>query len=143
GRSVKISDLVGEKLSEDFVNSVFESLSRDSRWRKVFSSCCFLLPFTNESFQSQYLLVSEYADETFCEELERELLKSHHYKLARTLGQLAELKLKTVNQLISKTQSFFCQQKEMKLGDLKDFHLLADQELAWDLLYSLDFKSPV
>ena len=141
GRGGQTSDLAGEKLSEGYINSVFKNLSKDLRWRKVFSSCCFLLPYTDETFQSQYLLVSEYADNAFCKELETELLKSHHYKIARTLGQLAELKLQTENQLITKIQSFFCQQKGIKLGDLKDFHLLADQNLANELLSSLTSQS--
>ena len=74
----------------------------------------------------------------FAKNFEKELRKSHHYNLARSLNQLSQLELKEVKDLLSKVQVFFSEYKQMKIGDLKDFCLIADLNLADKLLEILN-----
>ncbi len=73
----------------------------------------------------------------FAESFEEELRKSYHYNLARNLNQLCPLELKPVKNLITKVQIFFSEYKQIKMGDLKNFCLITDFDLAKKLLATL------
>ena len=145
GRSNKTIDLVGEKLTEHFINSIFYKLNREVQNENKFNSCSFLLPFSDGKTVNKYFLIVEknitnntFANLNFAKNFEKELRKSHHYNLARSLNQISQLELKEVKDLLSKVQVFFSEYKQIKIGDLKDFCLIADLNLADKLLEILN-----
>ncbi|OUL28135.1 GH3 auxin-responsive promoter [Nostoc sp. T09] len=83
GRHQAISDLVGEKLHETFVNDALNSMNLQGTHFKS------LVPVAN---LPHYVLLLDSATETpeiIAQQLDRALSQSHHYYRARSLGQLA------------------------------------------------------
>jgi hypothetical protein len=84
GRAGGISDLKGEKLSSEFVETCFEELFGNRRPfalvlpRKLNGETFYVLAIDNQSVDLQLL----------AEKFEQLLAKQHHYALARKLGQL-------------------------------------------------------
>jgi hypothetical protein len=113
GRMGNHSDLVGEKLSEDLIRSL---LTTNFHY--------LLVPVQSE--QPGYEL---YVDQdTFDRnpvEIENELLKIHHYKLARDLRQLSHLKTIKIKNLSQKYQDFQMSQG-LRLGEIKERVLVSD-----------------
>lgn len=83
GRHQAISDLVGEKLHETFVNHVLNSINLQGNHFKS------LVPVVNPFY---YVLLLDWATETpeiIAQKLDKALSESYHYHRARSLGQLA------------------------------------------------------
>ncbi|TAE61951.1 MAG: GH3 auxin-responsive promoter [Nostocales cyanobacterium] len=84
GRNQTTSDLVGEKLQEDFVKNAIEKLNLQNTNFKS------LVPVAEPP---HYILLLDTATETpsvIAEKLDQILSESYHYQRARTLGQLAK-----------------------------------------------------
>ncbi|MBD2438224.1 GH3 auxin-responsive promoter family protein [Nostoc sp. FACHB-110] len=83
GRQQSISDLVGEKLHETFVNHALNSINLQGN---NFQS---LVPVAHPPY---YVLLLDFATETpeiIAAKLDQALSESHHYYRARSLGQLS------------------------------------------------------
>lgn len=83
GRHQVISDLVGEKLQETFVNNALTLLNLQETYFKS------LMPIADPP---HYILLLDSAKETpeiIAEQLDQALSESYHYKRARAIGQLA------------------------------------------------------
>jgi hypothetical protein len=83
GRHQVISDLVGEKLQETFVNNALTLLNLQETYFKS------LMPIADPP---HYILLLDSAKETpeiIAEQLDKALSESYHYKRARAIGQLA------------------------------------------------------
>lgn len=130
GRSDRVSDMVGEKLNEAFVQSCLSQLPG--------SSSCFqtLLPVAATGAPSYYVLVIDQAagdaaglakklDDAFCD--------AYHYQLARRLGQLAPLRVRRALDARSTYYDYFAG-KGMKWGDIKHQFLIRDLNDAARLL---------
>jgi hypothetical protein len=92
GRKNKTSDLVGEKLSEAFVEQVLAGL-------ELPGGRCVLAP---DSEKTGYLLLLEQepADRaSLAEALDRALSSAHHYGLARDLGQIQPAQVRVMPNL--------------------------------------------
>ncbi|MEH2105629.1 GH3 family domain-containing protein [Nostoc sp.] len=83
GRHQAVSDLVGEKLQETFINNALTLLNLQETDFKS------LMPIANPP---HYILLLDAAKETpeiIAQQLDQALSESYHYKRARSLGQLA------------------------------------------------------
>ncbi|MBE9115548.1 GH3 auxin-responsive promoter family protein [Lusitaniella coriacea LEGE 07157] len=84
GRTETTSDLVGEKLREDFVRDAIARLELHDTFFKT------LVPISQP--QPHYLLLLDRADRTphaIAQRLEQQLMEAYHYRHARRLGQLS------------------------------------------------------
>ena len=111
GRSQNISDMVGEKLNEAFINSIFE---QDNN----------LVALIPDLESKQYYLLSEKSlmseDITY---VEGQLMNSYHYKVARKLGQLNILRPLHIKNARSKINNYLIEKKQLRWGDIKSSHL--------------------
>jgi hypothetical protein len=82
GREVGISDLVGEKLNQDFVRDVLRQLGLSA------SFCQTLVAVSSPAHYVLLLDMSAIAPEMIAETLDRLLCQSPQYQHARSLGQL-------------------------------------------------------
>lgn len=131
GRQKNTSDLVGEKLQEDFVREILASL-----------------PLTTTFFQSlwpvlcphpYYLLLLDRAEQPvkqIAQEVDGALMRSHHYRQARLLGQLAPVRV-LVSQQFPEIMVLFKTRQGKKWGDLKH-ELLAIAPIDPELLGQLE-----
>lgn len=93
GRDQAISDLVGEKLQETFVHHALNSMNLQGTNFKS------LVPVANPP---HYILLLDWAKETpetIAQQLDQALSQSYHYKIARSLGQLAPPQVFISNQI--------------------------------------------
>jgi len=93
GRHQAISDLVGEKLHETFVNHALNSLNLQGT---TFKS---LAPVANPPYYVLLLDAATQTPEIIAEKLDKALSESHHYYRARSLGQLAPPQVFISNQI--------------------------------------------
>ena len=122
GRTQAVSDLVGEKLHEDFVSARLNGLG--------FGDCsAVLLPVQGDSGLPHYHLLVEGTRAPDGATLDADLEQAHHYRIARQLGQLDCARASAVPDLASRLQRFFigCGQAA---GDIKDRCLISSPELA-------------
>ncbi|MFT6633153.1 MAG: hypothetical protein ACJAS4_003123 [Bacteriovoracaceae bacterium] len=106
GRASNVSDLVGEKLNEIFLNDGLQELN---------SPPCIFIP---SLLTKRYYCVSEFnLDKGFIDAL---LMKNPHYENAIKLGQLHPLEFLTTGNLNQKIKRYFTEEKGMVLGDIKD-----------------------
>jgi hypothetical protein len=110
GRSEAISDLVGEKLNENFIAEIAQV-----HWPDIY--LC-LLPNLEAS---HYTLFS--SQELDFQAFEKELAQSPHYHNARQLQQLNPLMGVVQPELEMRLKNFFSQERGMRLGDIKDRYL--------------------
>jgi hypothetical protein len=83
GRHQAISDLVGEKLHETFVSHALNSINLpETRFKS-------LVPVANPPYYVLLLDSATEPSEIIAQKLDQALSESHHYYLARSLGQLA------------------------------------------------------
>jgi hypothetical protein len=82
GREVGISDLVGEKLNQDFVQDVLQELELGAAF------CQTLVPVSEPPHYVLLLDQATIASELIVEKLDRLLCRSPQYQHARSLGQL-------------------------------------------------------
>lgn len=120
GRTESTCDLVGEKLSESFIEGFFEQRPLDEM--------SVVIPSKK---RGQYILISSKAG--LNKELEDYLMGSYHYSNARKLGQLGPV-ARFETEFLSKNHSemlldFFETQRNMLRGDIK-FRRLYTKE--WD-----------
>jgi hypothetical protein len=87
GREVGISDLVGEKLNQDFVRDVLQQLDLHEAF------CQTLVPVGNPAHYKLFLDQAEMPPEIIAENLDRLLCQSPQYQYARSLGQLKSAKV--------------------------------------------------
>lgn len=131
GRDRSISDLVGEKLSETFVNTVLEDLSLKTTFFKS------LVPVNNPV--AHYLLLLDEAQdspEAIAQRLDRALMRSPHYRHARLLGQLAPPRV-FISKEIPLSLIRYRTQSGKKWGDLKP-EILATAPIESQLLQELE-----
>jgi hypothetical protein len=130
GRSGGVSDLVGEKLSEEFVRSALEALDL------VGSGFATLVPV--QGGRDRYVLAVDRATRSAGElavELDDALGRAHHYAQARALGQLSPPAV-WVSSAAPEAIARFHMRRGMKWGDIKPSALLAtpaDRELSEEL----------
>lgn len=113
GRTGNHSDMVGEKLSEELIRSILKT-----------NFFFFLLPCPTPKPVYQ-IYVDEEAYDKEPLEIETELLKIYHYKLARDLKQLEPLELIKIKNLSSWYRKFH-QDEGVQLGDIKEKVLFSD-----------------
>ncbi len=131
GRDRSISDLVGEKLSEPFVQTILEDLSLETTFFKT------LVP-VNQPI-AHYLLLLDEAQESpraIAQQLDQALMRSPHYRHARLLGQLAPPRV-FISPEIPHTLIRYRTQSGKKWGDLKP-EILATAPLENELLQQLE-----
>ncbi|MGK7940317.1 MAG: GH3 auxin-responsive promoter family protein [Crocosphaera sp.] len=108
GRGEQVSDLVGEKLSLEFVRHCLHQLGY-LQW----GFCC-LVPVTGQPPYYCLLLEQAYHDsEAIAQQLEHTLQANFHYHKARQFKQLGKL------QVIIDKQVTQCLPKQQRLGDCK------------------------
>jgi hypothetical protein len=136
-KNSSFSDHVGEKLSEEFVKKLLIDL---------------LSPNSHQAFLSinyhedQYYYIL-YLDDNIPNNLQAELVDSklaeyYHYGLARKHGQLQQLQICKIANLISKLQSYLCTEQNTQLGNLKDIQLIGNLALATNLSNYLQAPEP-
>ncbi len=83
GRDTPVMDLVGEKLSELFVQKAVDSLTPKltGNWA--------LFPMQHIKQSGYIMLIDSFQEADYSPVLDEFLAASHHYRLARNLGQLA------------------------------------------------------
>jgi hypothetical protein len=96
GREVGISDLVGEKLNQDFVRDVLQQLDLSD------SFCQTLVPVSHPAHYVLLLDASSIAPEMIAETLDRLLCQSPQYQHARSLGQLQSTQVCIAADMIEK-----------------------------------------
>jgi hypothetical protein len=116
GRKGTTSDMVGEKLSEQFVQHTLEEVE----------GFAMLVAQLNEI--PNYLLIGESENiESFVDQVEEKLLKNPQYAYARKVGQLGELECVMFKNIM---RSFieYKFKNGSRLGDIKPPILVADQK---------------
>lgn len=116
GRENNISDYFGEKLSEDFINSILEK----ENLQNSAEFYLFAPNYTKNSF-SYILYMEPKANIDFLKlktSIEKELQKSFHYKYARQLGQIADFKICKIKEGM-KQYIEICTKKGQRIGDIK------------------------
>jgi GH3 auxin-responsive promoter len=132
GRDRTTSDLVGEKLQEDFVANILLKLDLEGAF---FQS---LVPVTHP--QPYYLLLldrTKRLPHDIAQHLEIELMQSYHYRQARLLGQLAPAKI-LVSEKIPEIILEYTTQSGQRWGGLKHQQLVTTP-LEENLLAQLSF----
>lgn len=122
GRSDRVCDLVGEKLSELYLQAAICPLVDDY--------FC-VLPFLDNG-SAGYELFVDLRHRLSAAAGEEALMANFHYRTARQLGQLAPLRLTLVSGLLEQVQTFHFL-RGMKLGDFKPPVLIADLDQSRDL----------
>ncbi|PIQ24717.1 GH3 auxin-responsive promoter [bacterium (Candidatus Blackallbacteria) CG17_big_fil_post_rev_8_21_14_2_50_48_46] len=115
GRDQAISDLVGEKLNEDYLAQIAQSL-----WPALY------LCLVPDSALPGYTLFSNAP--LNIQAFEAELMRSPHYCNARQLQQLKPLQAVVVPDLSEKLKRFFSQERGLKWGDVKDRYLYSQEK---------------
>lgn len=113
GRTEVTSDLVGEKLHEDFVCDILENIEAINA-----ASFHSLIPVNHPTPNYVLLLERASADANqIALDLEQALSKSHHYNHARLLGQLAPAQVLISSQIPAAMTKYKMQSQ--KWGDIK------------------------
>lgn len=122
GRTEAVSDLVGEKLHEDFVGTTLSELGLTDR-------SALLLPVQSDSGRAHYCLLAEGLRAPDGATLDAHLQRAYHYRIARQLGQLDCARAIAVSDLGARVQRFFIARGQAA-GDIKDHRLMTSPELA-------------
>ncbi|MBJ3778153.1 GH3 family domain-containing protein [Acuticoccus mangrovi] len=138
GRAGEVADLVGEKLSADFLRAALDGILAD-----VPSPPLVVVPVRTANGGAYHLLVDASPDEAtlLADRLEGALSAAVHYRAARRLGQLEPLRARSVPHLSARLQRFHMGEG-MRLGDIKDQLLVTDPDRAAALIHSLGATSP-
>ncbi|MEW6207379.1 MAG: GH3 auxin-responsive promoter family protein [Acidobacteriota bacterium] len=129
GRADAVSDIVGEKLNEKFVEGCLARIDQGGRFQT-------LLPVIPEKGAAHYLLIVDALNGSIesCEErLEAALCEAYHYRVARRLGQLERARARVVRDATEIYFDYFTA-RGMKLGDIKHQYLIKNLEDAAALL---------
>lgn len=125
GRGNRTSDMVGEKITEGFINEMVEVFSL-----KGFN---ILIPDYQEREYILFTSDQEYQAKTEPKEVDEFLSKNCHYAYARLLGQLGPPKVIFEPQMSSAYEQYYLDQG-MKWGDIKMSSLITNVKDAKDLL---------
>lgn len=130
GRREKISDLVGEKLNERFVEKIFHQAPFSN------SICQCLIPLMRETGQGQYYLLTDNKALAGCElHLDQLLSEAFHYHNARNMSQLLRpIIICHPNLSTILTQCF--ERNGIKMGDQKATTLITSSIIATQLLHT-------
>lgn len=128
GRAERVSDLVGEKLSEAYITSLLEP---------VIEGYFIALPIMRHEGAYYDILVSN-EDEPNVDAL---LCASYHYRQARQLGQLTQARVRMIPGLIDLVHEFH-QSIGIRAGDFKPPRLLIDPERAKAFLAFVERAAP-
>lgn len=104
-RAGGVSDMVGEKITDNFVFEIFKNLGE------------FAILVPNPSSQD-YTLVVQKGSSISKEDIEKNLSKNPHYHYARELGQLKELKILKIDNPLKLYMDDMLKDG-MRLGDIK------------------------
>lgn len=121
GRAGRSVDLVGEKLSEDFVRRQLAPLFPNSS----FMSLCPVV----EHFPPFYALLTDHLATSDDTAIETALAKSSHYRLARALGQLGPVRIVVRPRIAAEWQAIL-QDAGIRAGNVKEQTLITRSELA-------------
>ena len=127
GRTGQVSDLCGEKLSEEFVAGCIRQLGTDFRFAML-APCCDAAP-------PNYVFIIEAPDSAACgAQLEKLLCANPHYRYARELGQLGPLQVQSVPRNAYSIYSEQLVARGQRLGDIKPVALAKDGD--WPKIFS-------
>jgi hypothetical protein len=120
GKEGHVSDLRGEKLHESFVA---EALARAFRPLSLVPRFALLAPA--EEGPAGYILYLEADDRPadLAERLDKELSANPHYRLCRTLGQLAAARIHRIERDAYSRYLDFCRRRGQRIGDVKPLAL--------------------
>ncbi|GLR13595.1 hypothetical protein GCM10007907_23850 [Chitinimonas prasina] len=128
GRAGRGVDLVGEKLSEAFV----QQLLAETGSRAGLLCLCPL----EQATPACYALLSDVAEAGLAERLDAALMAAPHYRLARALGQLGPLRAVCRPDMAALLHGVQ-QARGMQAGNIKDVALLCDLALAQQVALAL------
>lgn len=132
GRADAISDLVGEKLPEEFVAQILRS--------HLDKGYGLLVPTVPAHATAHYTLLVDDTAPAVAPTVEQALLGAHHYRLARSLGQLGPVRLarrRRLRELVLELR----ERSGLRWGHLKDRALVVDPEQAKRLLKETNVQS--
>ncbi len=132
GRADAVSDLVGEKLPEEFVAQILRS--------HLDKGYGLLVPTLPAHAAAYYTLLVDDAAPAVGPTVERALQCAYHYRLARSLGQLGPVRLARRNKLRDLVLAMR-ERSGLRWGHLKDRALIVDVEQAKGLLKELNVHS--
>ena len=127
GRDDAVSDLVGEKLHEDFIAAQLDALGCGER-------LALLLPMADGAPHYRLLIEGEQTPDALA--FDTALQGAHHYRIARQLGQLEAARTQAVPELGARVHRFFIERGQAA-GDIKDRRLVSSAELASALYRAL------
>lgn len=121
GRSESVSDLVGEKLNEDYVAECFREIAGDQYF-------ALLIPEFDADGAARYIAVFEepaqiHRPEILALALDRRLQRAYHYQQARQLGQLEQIQVLLHHSPQTVYNDYYLRQG-MKWGDIKSKTLI-------------------
>ncbi len=131
GRSDRVCDLVGEKLSEPYLEEAVGPL--------VDAYFC-VIPYLDNGTAGYELLVGG-RNGLSAARGEQALLRNFHYRRARELGQLAPLQVISIPELLDRVQAFYLSQGT-KPGDFKPPRLIVDLDQCRHLRAFLHCEAP-
>src|SRR5262249_50968229 len=119
GKADRVSDLVGEKLSEAFVRGVLENAFRDVAVTPRFA---LLVPVLGTPAHYRLYVQGDVADETRLHRmLQQGLERNPHYRYATELGQLAAIEIRLLAPFPSAWTLYHeeCLRRGQRAGDIK------------------------
>lgn len=132
GRSREVSDLVGEKLNENYVRAALEgpALFGETRWM--------LLPSVRQG-RARYVCLVDGPQPAggLASAIDERLQHAHHYRLARQLGQLGPVSVERHERLDEAYLAWSALQGR-KWGNVKPCALLSGVERAGSFLHYLE-----
>jgi hypothetical protein len=128
GRSRQISDLVGEKLNENFVRDSLNGLAHLTRGRWM------LVPAVAEGV-ARYICLFDgpHPIGDLADAIDDTLQHAHHYRLARQLGQLAAIAVER-HERLDEAYLAWSSARGRKWGNVKPCALISDVERAGSFL---------
>ena len=123
GRADKVSDLVGEKLSEAFVAASFAAIGIEG-----------FAMLASEADPPHYVLYTDVPQPIIGERLDAALRESFHYDYARRVGQLANIRVVLVEGDAQARYLDACVAAGQRLGDIKPVALALRG--GWDAVFA-------
>ena len=128
-----VSDYYGEKLNDQFVADVIDSVVADLSGNITFSM---LAPdgVNKPERYTLYLEIDSRPDKSVCEELDEKLCSNPHYAECRRLGQLKKVKVFNISHAANSTYLVSSMAKGTRLGDVKPVKL--SNRSGWSSVFS-------
>ncbi len=134
GRDRDVSDLVGEKLHEAFVEAALNEVLPEAQ-------CRLLVPVQANDLAWHYVLLTEQEPPSLAEHLDGRLRHAFHYRNARLLGQLGPLRVVAAPDMRSRIHGFFAA-KGLAWGNIKDCFLFNDPTQGTQLVAAVTDPPP-